>query len=151
VRIAAHRELGDVLLNAERLYGDGLVWLEQQSDRPWTAVEKTRLLAIAGRRNNIATMNWLRERGAAWPNSFVSACRVNGDPYRMAWTIPAMKYALANGHTWADGNWQCQQFAPELYSSAASRKNAMDLSAWAHKNGCPCTCNSNSSSSTQQH
>jgi hypothetical protein len=132
-------DLGRVLYNAERLYGDALVWLEQQSDRPWTAAEKTRLLDFAGRRDRLATMQWLRKREAAWPNSFVGT--IGNEARNIAWGVPAMEYALANGYTWADAHWQCQQLAPELYTDVRYRRNAIKVLAWAHNNGCPCTCN----------
>jgi hypothetical protein len=90
----------------------------------------------------LANAKWLRERGAAWPTSFVAHSGLWQLPNATrCWTVPAMQWALANGYTWAATNWQCQQLAPQLHIYAGSKVRAQQMFAWAHNNGCPCTCN----------
>jgi hypothetical protein len=85
-------------------------------------------------------MKWLREREAVWPSSFVDCFNSAGTAYNQVWTMSAMRWALANGFTWAAANWQCQQLTPELYTGSEYKHYAVKVLAWAHKNGCPCTC-----------
>jgi hypothetical protein len=123
-----------------------LEWLQQNSGRQWTAAELASMLEVAGVYSRTAAVKWLRKKGAEWPNSFASiALNFGCDCGKGCWTPTVMRWALANGCTW--GEWQCQQLEPELYTYSNCKKNAIDVFAWAHKNGCPCTCNNSSGSS----
>jgi hypothetical protein len=142
--------LNTVLNNAEELLDSGtetLVWLQQQSERSWTDDEKTLLMTFAGRRSNVAALQWLREKRAMWPSSFVDTTYSNGTSTNVCWQVAAAEWALTNGHTWADAGWQCKQLALHLYSEEQHKLNASEVFAWAHTNGCPCTCSSSSSES----
>eukprot|EP00953_Heterococcus_sp_UTEX-ZZ885_P015635 8803-Heterococcus_DN1.PRE.2 len=68
------------------------------------------------------------------------------------WPLQCVQWVLANGSTWLV--WRCQDLAPQHYECCTDgaehgedtcdldchRKNAIQLFAWAHENGCPCTC-----------
>jgi hypothetical protein len=126
---------------------DMLEWLQHNSGEPWSDEDKAKMLARSGRSFSPAAMKWLRDRGAAWPSSFVATFFSSNKETSVCWTVPNLKWALANGCPW--GEWQCQQFAPNLYTvpQAVNKKNAIEVFAWAHKNGCSCTCNDSSNSS----
>jgi hypothetical protein len=50
-----------------------------------------------------------------------------------------VQWARSKGHTW--GEWRCSQLAPERFVQGSShQRNAQELFAWGHANGCPCTC-----------
>jgi hypothetical protein len=94
---------------------DMLEWLQHNSGEPWTDADKAAMLLVAGRRFQLTALKWVRERGAAWPASFIGSISFRYTPYiKICWTVPAMKWALASGCAW--GDWQCQQLAPELYT-----------------------------------
>jgi hypothetical protein len=118
-----------------------LKWLQQNSDRPWTAAEMTMMLFEAGLYQLWSAM-WLRRKGAEWPSIFYSYDE--GRKSMVSWRPVIVRWALGAGCTW--GDWQCQKLAPKLYTQDEFKKDAAALFAWAHKNGCPCTCNSSSSS-----
>jgi hypothetical protein len=134
----------DVLRVAAKCAGvEMLEWLQHNSGEPWSDADKALMLVEAGRRFLLTPLKWLRKRGAPWPASFIgSTTFLHVPPVKIGWTVPALKWALTNGHTWAAANWQCQQLAPELYVYPGCKKNAIQVFAWAHKSGCSCTCNS---------
>jgi hypothetical protein len=124
-----------------------LEWLQHNSGEPWSEADKAAMLVEAGRcYQPAAELQWLRDRGASWPTSFIGSTMFHRVlPVKICWTVPAIRWALARGCAW--GEWQCQQLAPDLYAAPINKKNAIEVFAWAHKNGCPCTCTSSSSSS----
>jgi hypothetical protein len=146
-------DLGEMLLDiAANDNVEMLNWLQRNSERPWTAAEKTSMLQHAGRHGSVEAMQWLRKRGTAWPTSFVgsTAHRFTRNTNK-CWALSATKWALINGYTWTKANWQCQQLAPELYLKD-DKNTAKKVLKWAHKHGCPCTCNnSNNGSDLLQH
>jgi hypothetical protein len=112
-----------------------LKWMRTKSG-PWAAAHKAKLLQIAVRTENYPAAEWLREQGAAWPNSFLS-----GVPYWIEWTLPTVKYAIEHGAAW--GDWDCQRFSPQAavqHLCLSSQQRSKELLDWAHANGCPCTC-----------
>jgi hypothetical protein len=116
---------------------DMLLWL-QEVTAPWSTQLKREMLFSAGWSNQLAAAQWLRQRGADWPSSFLGTAVVKKDQVKVCWTLHVVRWALDNGCTW--GDWQCAQLQPELYTSKFRRWHAGDLFAWAHRNGCPCTC-----------
>jgi hypothetical protein len=111
-----------------------LEWLQSRT-RPWTGEEKSSLLWAAVQSRSYPDAEWLREQGAAWPNSFIPV--INW----VRWTQPMVKYALAHGAAW--GDWDCQTLLPEAVEQHMCPRNqqrAKELLDWAHANGCPCTC-----------
>jgi Tfp pilus assembly major pilin PilA len=109
-----------------------LQWLADRDSRFWTVAELSQLLSSAAERDELATAIWLREQGAAWPQSFVQR---NG-PISSAssaatgcatWSIRAMQWALASGCNWGTSWVLCYG----KHEGAA---------AWAHAAGIPCFC-----------
>jgi hypothetical protein len=108
---------------------------------------KKDMLWKAGKRGHLAILQWLRDKGSAWPATF------HGPPG--CWTVPAIQWALNNGCTW--GSWKCQQARPAGYTCTRKgrttaehsdadctaawcpKRSAAALFAWAHEHGCPCT------------
>jgi hypothetical protein len=123
-----------------------LEWLQQSSERPWTAAKMSEMLDEAGSHDKLQAAKWLRERGAEWPSSFYSYD--NSMECMISWSVETVKWALSEGCTW--GDWQCEKLAPELYDEDAFREDAVELLAWAHENGCPCTCGNSSGGSNTQ-
>jgi hypothetical protein len=123
-----------------------LEWLQQNSEREWTAAVLTSMLDIAGVYTRMAAAKWLIKKGAEWPSSFAGIDLDFGyECFKGCWTPRAVQWALARGSTWRE--WKCEQLAPELYTRTDFKDIAVHLFAWAHKNGCPCTCNGGSGSS----
>jgi hypothetical protein len=123
------------LIALRKLHLPLLKWMRTKSG-PWAAELQAVLLRTAVRTEAFAAADWLREQGAAWPNSFQA-----GAPYWVEWTLPMVKYALEHGASW--GEWKCEKFSPDMIEQRMDpddRQHAKELLAWAHANGCPCTC-----------
>jgi hypothetical protein len=104
------------------------------------------MLLHAGRWYDVRPAKWLRQLGAVWPSTFIGSIMFQHVPcVKICWTVPAIKWALANGCAW--GEWQCQKLNPDLYTLQGNKRSATEVFAWAHKNGCPCTCDRSSSES----
>jgi hypothetical protein len=128
-------DLGKVLLTATADRSiKGLEWLQQNSERPWTAAELTSMLDTAGKRGELVALRWLRNCGAEWPSNFYSFYS-DSDEIEDHWDEDAAIWALENGCTW--GDWQCEQ----LKLSVLEDVDVAAFFAWAHTHGCPCTCN----------
>jgi hypothetical protein len=127
-------DLGKVLLSATADCSiKGLEWLQQNSERPWTAAEMISMLEDAGTSGELVALRWLRNCGAEWPSNFYSFYS-NADEIEGCWEEGAVMWALANGCTW--GQWQCEDFIQDLPRC----KEFAAFFAWAHEHGCPCTC-----------
>jgi hypothetical protein len=122
-----------------------LEWLQHSSGEPWSEVDKAAMLVQAGRNQQTAALQWLRQMGAVWPDSFVGT-DLGSHPGEVCWSAPAMQWALANGFTWAAAHWQCQQLESELHTHPSCKVRAQQVFAWTHNNGCPCTCSCSSES-----
>jgi hypothetical protein len=123
------------LIALRKLHLPLLKWMRTKSG-PWAAELQAVLLRTAVRTEAFAAADWLREQGAAWPNSFQA-----GAPYWVEWTLPMVKYASEHGASW--GEWKCEKFSPDMIEQRMDpddRQHAKELLAWAHANGCPCTC-----------
>jgi hypothetical protein len=72
-----------------------LTWLQQNSERPWTAAELTVMLDEAGLNHESQAAKWLREQGAEWPTSFYS---YNYNAKSMSsWSIETVTWAVSEG------------------------------------------------------
>jgi hypothetical protein len=120
---------------------DVLMWL-QQVTASWADELKRTKLFEASWQNMWEAAKWLRQQGADWPSSFYGTVVVGRDKGQVCWTAPIVKWALDNGCTW--GEWQCNQLQADLYATEYRKWQAINLFAWAHKNGCPCTCTADS-------
>jgi hypothetical protein len=113
---------------------DMLKWLRTKTGA-WAADRKASLLRAALQIEKYPAAEWLRQQGAAWPDSF----RIS--KYWVVYTQPIVKYALDHGAAW--GVWDCQKLLPatvEQHMLPCNQQLAKELLEWAHANGCPCTC-----------
>jgi hypothetical protein len=129
----------------------------------WRYKDLQHLLHAAGSAERFTSAKWLRDIGAAWPDSFYRTASEHIRGVNECWSVAAVQWALADGCSW--GDWQCSKLMPELYTCRASydsryrdgklvyneqqcecpgercmKRNAIELFKWAHENGCPCTC-----------
>jgi hypothetical protein len=97
------------------------------------------MLNHAGWNSKLAAMNWLRARGAQWPQKFTGQFTAagTGATVHQCWSASAVQWAIANGSGWLD--WHCEDYAASHFSTFVA-KQARDVLEWAHANGCPCTC-----------
>jgi hypothetical protein len=116
-----------------------LHWLLTVTE-PWSQRTLQYMLEYAGWCNKLSAAQWLRSRGAQWPEAFsgVITDGATGVSVRRCWTLPALQWALASHSGWC--NWKCQHFESGLYHSAEHRQSAAAVLQWAHAHGCPCTC-----------
>jgi hypothetical protein len=124
---------------------------------PWPIKVMMSLRDFAARYDELDTVKWCHEQGAAWPTSFYyhfeDKYNIGRFPSR-CWSLKCVQWALAYGSTWL--TWRCQELAPKDFGCGSAgaehnddtcsnrnceRTHATELFSWAHENGCPCTCN----------
>jgi hypothetical protein len=123
-------------LARERVLAAGTVedlqWLAERVSSVWTTAELSRLLTVAAENDNLAVAIWLRQQGAAWPQSFatLNGNLVGSAPTSCAiWSLRAMQWALANGCSWGASWVMCYYMHIEGATAV-----------WAHASGVRCAC-----------
>jgi hypothetical protein len=129
---------GPVLLDASA--GGSVAMLEWllTVTPPWSSDSKQRMLHVAGCRNTFAVVQWLRDHGADWPQSFCACIKHFDSLKSTCWPLSTVQWALACGSGWRA--WHCEHYAAEQYQDMKTKQRATELLDWAHANGCPCTC-----------
>jgi hypothetical protein len=115
-----------------------LQWLQRKTSA-WSNVLKAELLRLACWSDQLGVAQWLRQRDAGWPKSFIGMRPTGGTVEFVCCSSPVLvKWALASGCFW--GNWRCQELSVVLYTEKKFKKRAAELLTFAHQHGCPCTC-----------
>jgi hypothetical protein len=118
--------------NSGRL--DMLRWLYEVTG-PWSDDINSYLMFTAGWCNSLDILEWLRAHDISWSKQLYGTTEYPSKPCEVSWSAEAAEWALANGCTW--GEWQCQQLQAARYTEDDYKEQALELFAWAHKNGCP--------------
>jgi hypothetical protein len=129
----------NVLLNASR--GGSVPMLEwlMSVTEPWSEDSTFKMLTNAASCDKLAAAQWLRDRGATWPNSFASQYKDTiAGTIKQCWSLSAVQWAIASGSGWL--NWKCDDYAETKYHNNVDKQQASFVLKWAHANGCPCTC-----------
>jgi hypothetical protein len=96
-----------------------LDWLYSHThSHPWRSLS-TRALHVAGCCSNTIAAGWLRQKGAAWPASFLGELQQRGSLYRNkgCWTPAAVEWALREGSGWR--GWDCSKLTAAAVAAAA--------------------------------
>jgi hypothetical protein len=115
---------------------------------PWSTDEQQLMFHDAACMNELAVVQWLRARGAVWPEVFYDVIDHVDGVQSSSWHVTAVQWAIASGSGWLD--WHCVDYAAEMYETAVYKQQATELLEWAHANGCPCTCEQTESQQQQQ-
>eukprot|EP00953_Heterococcus_sp_UTEX-ZZ885_P012065 6937-Heterococcus_DN1.PRE.5 len=97
---------------------------------PLSSSVTTKTLLIAGMRDHLHILEWLRGVGAAWPGHWLTVA------IGLAGTV---NNCVKSFRTAAEHN------DAECTVAWCHKRNATALFAWAHEHGCPCTCDTGSS------
>jgi hypothetical protein len=128
-----------VLLNASNSGSVPMLqWLATVTN-PWSLETTSKLIILAASCDRLAAVQWLRARGARWPDSFASEyINITGATVKQCWSLATVQWAIACGSGWR--NWKCADYTADVYNKQYRKKQATDMLNWAHVNGCPCTC-----------
>jgi hypothetical protein len=107
----------------------------------WTSSAKQQMLYHAAWCDKLDAAQWLRARGAAWPEKFAgqyNGAKAAAATVHQCWSLSAVQWVIAAGSGWLD--WKCGDYAANKFSSLAAKQHATAVLKWAHSHGCPCTC-----------
>jgi hypothetical protein len=89
--------------------------------------------------DQLAAAQWLSANGAPWPVTFRSHyTNEHDEDVEQCWSVSAVQWAIAASSGWRE--WDCDDYAADLYKLPKLAQQATELLEWAHANGCPCTC-----------